>query len=99
MGRMKPMTLHEYLSRPNAESMAAFARALGVNADQVRQWRNLTDNRRPSPENCAAIEEATGGLVSCEALRPDMAWRRLKDKAWPWHPDGRPVLDVTKVAA
>lgn len=93
------MTLHEYLSREGAESMSAFARTLGVHPDQVRQWRNKTGDRRPSAENSAAIEEATDGLVTCEVLRPDLVWHRVKDKSWPWHPAGRPVLDVTRVAA
>jgi DNA-binding transcriptional regulator YdaS (Cro superfamily) len=95
---MKPLTLHEYLSRPESESMSAFARRLGVNPDQVRQWRNRTEGRQPSAENSAAIEKATEGLVTCETLRPDLAWHRIKDKAWPWHRAGRPALDVTAEA-
>jgi DNA-binding transcriptional regulator YdaS (Cro superfamily) len=79
--------------------MASFARRLGLNADQVRQWRHGQDDRRPSPGNCAAIERATGGLVTCEELRPGDNWHRIADAGWRWHRKGRPALDVTKAAA
>lgn len=95
---MPPMDLDQYLSRPDAESMSAFARELGLNADQVRQWRHGHDGRRPSPINCSAIESATKGAVTCEELRPDLEWARIADKSWPWHKRGRPVLDVTRAA-
>ncbi|MDP3139828.1 MAG: YdaS family helix-turn-helix protein [Burkholderiaceae bacterium] len=93
------MNLDDYLSRPNCESMAAFARDLGLNTDQVRQWRHGTDGRRPSPENCAVMERHSSGLMTCEDLRPDLEWHRVTDKAWPWHRKGRPVLDVAKAVA
>lgn len=72
------MNLADYLSQPEAPSMAAFARDLGLNPDQVRQWRHGHDNRRPSPENCAAIEAATDRAVMRWDLRPDDWW-----KIWP----------------
>lgn len=93
------MNLDEYLSRQGAESMAAFARSLGLNADQVRQWRHGHDDRRPSPENCALIESATEGAVTCEELQPGLRWLRVPDKKWPWHKGGRPVLNVAKAVA
>ena len=92
------MNLDAYLSRPSAESMSAFARSLDVHVDQVRQWRHSQGGRRPSPAKCASIEHATGGLVRCDELRPDLTWARIADKSWP-HPKGRPVLDVSKAAA
>ena len=79
--------------------MSAFARDLDLHVDQVRQWRHAQDGRRPSPLKCGAIERASGGLVTCDELRPDLEWNRIADKAWPWHPKGRPVLDVTKAEA
>lgn len=93
------MDLDQYLSRPDAESMAALARALGCNADQVRQWRDATDGRRPSPARCVQLERVSGGLMTCEHLRPDLDWLRVPDKRWQWHRKGRPVLDVAKAAA
>lgn len=40
-----------------------------------------------------AVELATG--ITVEALRPDLAWVRVKDPKWP-HPNGRPCWDLTK---
>ena len=74
----RTMNLDAYLSQPGSPSMAAFARDLGLNPDQVRQWRHGHDNRRPSPENCAAIEAATSRAVMRWDLRPD-DWHRI----WP----------------
>lgn len=76
--------------------MAEFARKLGLNADQVRQWRHQHEDRRPSHTNCALIERITEGAVTCEDLRPDVPWKRIKDASWPWHPQGRPMVDVTR---
>lgn len=78
-------------------SQAALADAIGVKQPTISEW---VRGDRPLPfERCSDIERATAGAVTCEALRPDLAWSRIRDKAWPWHPEGRPVLDVTKVAA
>ncbi len=72
------MNLDAYLSDPTAPSMAAFARDLGLNPDQVRQWRHGHDSRRPSPAKCVDIEAATGRAVMRWDLRPD-DWHRI----WP----------------
>ena len=72
------MNLADYLSLPSAPSMAEFARTLGLNPDQVRQWRHGHDNRQPSPANCVEIEVATGGAVMRWDLRPADWWR-----VWP----------------
>ena len=72
------MTLDEFLSAPEAPSMAAFARTLGLNPDQVRQWRHGTGGRQPSPENCVQIERATGRQVRRWHLRPE-DWHAI----WP----------------
>ena len=69
------MNLDAYFSRPGSPSMAVFARDMGLNADQVRQWRHGHDGRQPSPENCTAIEQATDGNVMRWDLRPDDWWR------------------------
>ena len=92
------MDLDQYLSRPGAESMAALARALNCNADQIRQWRNATEGRRPSPARCVQMEQVSKGLMTCEHLRPDLTWIRFGGR-WPWHRKGRPAIDVSKVAA
>ena len=45
------------------------------------------------------MEQVSDGLMTCEELRPDLAWLRMADKRWPWHRKGRPVLDVAKAVA
>lgn len=55
---------------------AALARVLGVKPPTVNQWVN---GDRPVPaERCPAIEKATGGVVRCEDLRPDVDWAYLR---------------------
>lgn len=50
--------------------------------------------RRLMPvDRCPAIERASKGKVTCEALRPDVRWWRIPDSTWP-HPNGRPAIDV-----
>ncbi len=42
----------------------------------LSQWANGV--RRTPAERCPAIERATGGLVRCEDLRPDVEWSVLR---------------------
>lgn len=79
-----------------AGSQAALAQMVGVTQATVGEW---VSGRRPVPrERCHEIERATNGAAVCERLRPDLAWLRVKDKAWPWHPEGRPALDVARAS-
>lgn len=72
----------------------AVAQAIGVNEQYLYQC--LTGRRTTPAERCPAIERASAGKVSCEALRRDVTWHRVPDDAWPWHPEGRPLIDVAK---
>ncbi len=72
------MDLDSYLKQPDSMSVAELAKVLDVHSDQIRHWRHLYANRRPSPENCVSIEKATKGAVSRQDLRPD-DWARI----WP----------------
>jgi DNA-binding transcriptional regulator YdaS (Cro superfamily) len=73
-------------------SHEALAQQIGSTQGFVWQWANGT---RPVPhEMCTAIECVTGGQVTCEELRPDARWGRVPDPKWPWHPKGRPVVEV-----
>ncbi len=73
------MKLHDYLSQPGALSVAELRLAAGVKSDaQIRQWRHGYADRMPGPENCVAIEQATGRAVMRWDLRPD-DWHRI----WP----------------
>jgi len=53
-----------------------FAKLLGVTPGAVNQWVNgsviLTADR------CIQIEKATGGLVRCEELNPNVPWEVLR---------------------
>ena len=76
---------------------AAIAAAIGVNEQYLYQC--LT-RRRPTPaERCPEIERASAGRLVCEDMRPDVVWHRLPDPDWPWHPQGRPLIDVTRPPA
>lgn len=90
------MTLDEYMRSDGALTVAQLRLAVGAKSDeQIRQWRHGYANRVPSPENCALIEWATKGAVTCEDLRPGDPWLRIKDRTWKWNRAGRPVLDVS----
>ena len=57
-------------------SVSALAKSLGVQPPTVHQWCN---GERPVPlEKCVAIERATNGAVTRQALRPD-DWQSI----WP----------------
>jgi hypothetical protein len=75
--------------------------ALGVTKAAVSQW--FSAGARVPADRCPAIERATDGRVTCEELRPDVAWARIHDEAWPKHgrpgvPEGRPTIDVAAPA-
>lgn len=72
---------------------AAVARMAGCRAPSVIEWR-----KRGIPvDRCPAIEQGTAGAFTCEQMRPDVRWHRIADPAWP-HPEGRPLIDVTRAA-
>ena len=72
----------------------AVARMVGCRVPSVIEWRK----RGIPADRCPAIERATSGAVTVETLRPDAAWSRIPDPAWP-HPAGRPVIDVARLLA
>jgi len=72
------MNLSEYLSSPG-RSAKQLADDIHVPPPLISQWRNL--NRPVPAERCPAIEKATGGMVTCEELRPDVDWGFLRGSA------------------
>ena len=82
------MDVIEQLGGPSAVS-----RLVNCKPPSVIEWRK----RGIPPERCPAIERATQGAHTVEALRPDVAWARIPDPTWP-HPAGRPVIDVARPA-
>lgn len=71
---------------------AAVARLVSCKPPSVVGWRH----RQIPAERCPDLERAAKGTYRCEQLRPDVAWHRVPDPNWPWHPDGRPLIDVTR---
>lgn len=84
------------IAHSNVGSQAALAGLMDISQPTVSEW--VTGDRPVPAERCPAIERATDGAVTCDELRPDVAWTRVRDKAWPWHPAGRPAIDVTRTA-
>ena len=77
---------------PDDEARGDFAKRCGTTAGHLR---NVSYGQRPAAAAlCASVERESLGAVPCEVLREDLAWRRIPDRAWKWHPNGRPVLDV-----
>jgi DNA-binding transcriptional regulator YdaS (Cro superfamily) len=69
-------------------SQAAMAAALGITQPTVSEW--LRGARRVPAERCLEVERATRRIaaekgdpslaVTCEELRPDVAWAVLRQK-------------------
>ena len=74
------MKICEYLDFERGRVNELGAR-IGVPAALVSQWK--TGSRQVPAERCIDIERATGGAVTCEELRPDLAdrWAYLRSTA------------------
>jgi DNA-binding transcriptional regulator YdaS (Cro superfamily) len=59
-------------------SQVEFAKAIGVTPGAVSQWANGATV--VSANRCPEIERATGGLVRCEDLRPDVDWAFIRNQ-------------------
>ena len=77
------------------KGQARLAEAVGVKPPTLHQW--LKGQRPVPPGKCAAIEKATHGQVTVEAISPG-GWSRIPDETWP-NPAGRPVREVVPKAA
>lgn len=85
------------MSQITASERREIARQMEVHEQYL--YLVLTRRRKAPMERCPDIERLTGGRETCEALRPDVCWVRLPDAAWPWHSNGRPLIDVTAANA
>lgn len=90
------MDLKTYLAEDRG-AQSRLARALGCQPQLMWQWQ--AGRRMVPAERCPGIERESKGQVRCETLRPDVVWHRVPDPAWPWHPAGRPLIDVTRHVA
>lgn len=89
------MDLKTYLAERGAQTR--LAERIGAQPQLVWQWANGV---KPVPaDRCASVERESAGVVICEVLRPDLRWYRVADAEWPWHPDGRPLLEVAVAKA
>ncbi len=59
-------------------SQTEMAAALGITQPTVSEW--LHGVRQVPVERCLQIEEATGGAMRCEELRPDIPWGVLRKR-------------------
>lgn len=85
------MDLKTYTATPGAASR--LAKRLSIPPALVSQW-TATQEPRPIPlPRCIEIERETAGAVTCEEMRPDAAWVRVRDRKWP-HPKGRPLVNL-----
>ena len=71
--------------------------AAGVRLSEQYLYQCLTGRRKTPLEHCAPIERESAGRITCEQLRPDQAWIRVADPLWPWHSEGRPLLDAARM--
>ncbi|WP_350260406.1 transcriptional regulator [Paraburkholderia bonniea] len=69
------MDLRTYLAQPHGAA-SSLGREINVSPVLISQWANR--HRRVPAERCPAIEKATGGVVTCEELRPDIDWAYLR---------------------
>lgn len=67
------MELNDYLK---TTTQSDFARLIGVTPAMVHQWSKSI--RPVAAERCPEIEKATGGVIRCEDLRPDIDWAYLR---------------------
>lgn len=88
-------SLGRFLALAPRGEAARMAEALCVQYALVAQWASGV--RQVPAEHCPAVERATAGAVTCEEMRPDVRWHRVRDRKWP-NPAGRPLIDVSAAA-
>lgn len=88
--------VERFIKHANVGSQDKAAELLGVKQPTVSEW--LREIRPVPHETCADMERISGGDIQAELIRHDARWLRVKDRTWKWHPAGKPVLDVARVA-
>lgn len=72
-------TLRRYLNSLSVEAQRVFARAAGTTVGYLR--KAISTGQLLGEGLCINIEKASGGMVRCEALRPDVDWEYLRGTA------------------
>ena len=75
------MNLSSYFENEGRGAAIRLAKDIGAFSSDVSSWVNGL--RQVPAERCPQIEQATGGLVRCEDLRPDVAWAVLRNSTIP----------------
>ena len=75
---------------------SALSLALNVPRPLMTQWGKGI--RQIPLDKAVGIERETAGSVTCEEMRPDAAWVRVKDRKWP-HTKGRPLVNLEPAKA
>jgi DNA-binding transcriptional regulator YdaS (Cro superfamily) len=70
------MNLKTFFEISGRGSALSLCKALGVANSDMSNWSQ--GKKQVPAERCPAIEKATGGLVRCEDLRPDVEWGVLR---------------------
>ena len=78
---------------------SAVAAMFEIRPPSVSEWREKGIPQDKLARIAIEAERASGGRLTCERICPAVQWRRVKDKAWPWHPQGKPLIDVLPVEA
>lgn len=73
---------------------SAVAARFEIRPPSVSEWRDKGIPQDKLMRLAPEAERASRGRLVCETVCPDVQWRRIKDKAWPWHPAGKPLIDV-----
>lgn len=71
---MQTMTLLNFISDPTRR--VELANVVSSSPDYLWQVATRWNNKRASHNLAMRIEDATGGTVRCEELRPDVQWSR-----------------------
>lgn len=72
-----PNKLAVYLAEARGRT-TALAEAIGVVPSLVSMWGS--GSRKVPAEWCLEIEHATDGQVKAEDLRPDLNWKRFRER-------------------
>lgn len=79
---------------------SAVAEFFDIKPPSVSEWRA----RGVIPDDKLMLlapraEQVTEGKWKCEDIAPHVTWRRVRDRSWPWHARGKPLVDVMPTEA
>lgn len=97
MNRDLAAALAKFNNSPTALAKALEGIGASVSRQNIEHWIKVG---HVPPAHSPFFERVSCGAATCEGLSEEgTVWARIPDRSWPWHKRGRPVLDVSKVAA